>query len=301
MDKYKSNKIIIIILILVVISLGAIYYYVMHQQKGIVINFNGTRAFENASYQVSLGPRIPGSEAHADVIDWLMKQLNNFNWNVELQTATYDDHEVQNVIAKRGNGSPWIILGAHYDSRLWADQDPDLALRKMSVPGANDGASGVAILVELARTIPKSLNEKIWLVFFDAEDNGGIPGWDWLLGSKEFVLSLDKHPDMVVVVDMTGDSNLDIYKEQNSNIDITNLIWSQAARLGYSSEFINNYKHSILDDHTPFLEAGIPAIDIIDFDYPYWHTTQDTIDKISKNSLQIVGDTLWNWIVNSSK
>jgi glutaminyl-peptide cyclotransferase len=211
------------------------------------------------------------------------------------------DHAVVNVIAKRGSGSPWTVLGAHYDSRLWANQDPDPARQQQPVPGANDGASGVAVLTELGRTLPSNLPGQIWLVFFDVEDNGEIPGWDWLLGSEAFVDSLKAKPDAAIVLDMIGDANLDIYQERNSNTQITAQVWDTAARLGYAQQFIPSTKFSMLDDHTPFLNAGIPAIDIIDFDYPFWHTTQDTIDKISANSLKAVGDTLAAWLVQEQK
>ena len=102
-------------------------------------------------------------------------------------------------------------------------------------------------------------------------------------------------PQAVVIVDMIGDADLNIYKEYNSNPELTNEIWDVAKSLGYEDKFIPDHKHSMTDDHTPFLEAGMPAIDIIDFDYPYWHTTQDTVDKVSGESLEIVGKTLWTW------
>ncbi|OQX63222.1 MAG: hypothetical protein B5M51_05260 [Anaerolinea sp. 4484_236] len=188
-----------------------------------------------------------------------------------------------------------VILGAHYDCRIYADHDPDLSKRKQAVLGANDGASGVAVLLELARSIPKE-SASIWLVFFDAEDNGNIPGWDWILGSRAFVEGYEIAPQAVVIVDMIGDADLNIYKEKNSNPELTAEIWAQAAELGYEDVFIPEEKWGMLDDHTPFLEAGIPAMDIIDFDYPYWHTTADTTDKISAQSLQAVGDTILGWL-----
>jgi Zn-dependent M28 family amino/carboxypeptidase len=164
------------------------------------------------------------------------------------------------------------------------------------VPGANDGASGVAVLLELARKLPDD-TVPVWLVFFDAEDNGNIDGWDWLLGSREFVKNNPVHPKAVVVIDMIGDADLNIYKERNSNKAITDEIWRTAERTENDTVFIPKEKFSMIDDHTPFLEAGIPAVDIIDFDYPYWHTTQDTPDKVSAQSLQIVGETLQVWVM----
>jgi len=143
----------------------------------------------------------------------------------------------------------------------------------------------------------------LWLVFFDAEDNGRIEGWDWILGSRAFVDSLQFKPEAAVIVDMIGDADLQIYLERNSDKVLRDEIWQAAAGLGYDEVFIPEEKHSMLDDHTPFLEAGIPAVDIIDFDYPYYHTTQDTPDKVSAESLQVVGDTLLTWIEskNSSR
>lgn len=259
--------------------------------------FNGDNALKDVLFQVALGPRIPASAAHQQLVEWLQKTLTQYGWKVEVQNGSMLDHPIQNIIAKKGMGSRWMIFGVHYDSRLLADQDQNPELRKQPVPAANDGASGVAVLVELARTIPDNLNAEVWLVFFDAEDNGGIPGWDWLLGSRFFVNQLTCCPDAVIVVDMIGDANLNIYKERNSNQALNNEIWSKANDLGYSSQFIPQPKYAILDDHTPFLEAGIPAVDIIDFDYPYWHTTLDTPDKVSALSLQVVGETLLAWLI----
>jgi Zn-dependent M28 family amino/carboxypeptidase len=166
------------------------------------------------------------------------------------------------------------------------------------VPGANDGASGVAVLLELARVLPHDLEGQIWLVMFDAEDNGHLEGWDWILGSSAFAESLAEVPDGVVVVDMIGDADLQIYLEINSDKSLRTDIWEQAASLGHADVFINEEKFSMLDDHSPFLRLGIPAVDIIDFDYPYWHTLSDTPNKVSADSLQIVGETLLAWLLS---
>ena len=258
--------------------------------------FDGQQAYQDVLYQMSLGPRIPGSVAHQKIVQWLTAQLSQEGWQVEVQNGTMMGHPIQNVIARKGSGKPWIILGAHYDSRMWANMDPDPAKRQQPVPGADDGASGVAVLTGLARAIPAQPDKQTWLVFFDAEDDGEIPGWDWLLGSEYFVNHLACCPTAAVIVDMVGDANLDIYQERNSNPQIVQQIWDQAAQLGFSANFIPQYKYSMEDDHTPFLQAGIAAVDLIDFDYPYWHTTQDTADKISANSLYMVGQTLLEWL-----
>jgi glutaminyl-peptide cyclotransferase len=258
--------------------------------------FDGKQAWQDVNYQVNLGPRIPGTQAHQQIIDWMVAELKKAGWAAELQNGTALGHAFQNVVAKRGTGEPWLILGAHYDTRMFADQDPDPAKRTQPVPGANDGASGVSVLLELARILPENLKSQVWLVFFDVEDQGDIPGWDWILGSTFFANSLTSSPDAVVVIDMIGDANLDIYKERNSSPALVESIWNDAAKAGYSRQFIPQLKFSMLDDHTPFLQRGYQAADLIDFNYPAWHTTADTPDKVSPESLKAVGDTLLLWI-----
>ncbi len=259
-------------------------------------SFNGQRALKDVVTQVSLGPRIPGSVSHAQGIAYIQRELIMAGWSVLIQSTNWQGFDIQNIIASRSDSNPNIIVGAHYDSRLLADQDT-VPGQRLPVPGANDGASGVAVLLELARSLPVDTTP-VWLVFFDAEDNGGLNGRQWIMGSKAFVSLLTEKPHAAVIVDMVGDSNLNIYEERNSDPQFTAEIWRQAAKLGYSKYFISSPKYDMIDDHTPFLEAGIRAVDIIDFDYPYWHTTADTIDKVSVSSLQAVGKTLWAWIVS---
>jgi glutaminyl-peptide cyclotransferase len=259
--------------------------------------FLGQRAYNDVVEQVGFGARYVGSPGHEQMKRWLVDQLQQYGWQVVVQENTVEGTEVKNIIAKRGSSGEWVIFGAHYDTRQYADRDPDLNKQTQPVMGANDGASGVAVLLELARILPRNLDKQIWLVFFDAEDNGGINGQDWILGSRAFVDQLEENPDEVVVVDMIGDADLNIYYEDNSDRQISGQIWSEAELLGYGDVFIPKVKYAMVDDHTPFLQAGIPAVDIIDFDYPSWHTTEDTLDKVSAESLQIVGETLLQWIL----
>lgn len=296
----KKNSIAIYLTIIGLILAVAIGWYIFaFQTQPEPVSFylfDGQRAYADVETQVAFGPRIPGSDGHANFQEWMRDELIKAGWQVEIQESQAMGHPIQNIVASRGEESPQIILGAHYDSRMFADNDPDPANHSLPVPGANDGASGVAVLLELARVLPKD-SVPVWLVFFDAEDNGNIDGWDWILGSTEFVKNNPIKPRAVVIVDMIGDVDLNIYKEINSNTDLTNEIWEIAQNLENDTVFIPDYKFSMLDDHTPFLRAGIPAIDIIDFDYPYWHTMQDTPDKVSAGSLQAVGETLQVWIM----
>ena len=260
--------------------------------------FDGERAYKDVKYQVSLGPRIPGTQGQDQILKWLNEELSQYKWEVELQVHETNGKTITNLVASRGEDGKYILLGAHYDTRIYADRDPDPGLRSLPVPGANDGGSGVAVLLEMARILPDDLPLPVQIVFFDAEDNGGIGDWDWILGSRAFVQQLKDPPEAAIIVDMVGDADLKIYKEHNSNVDLMEQIWEQARLLGYDEVFLPENKFSVLDDHTPFIEAGIPAVDIIDLDYPYWHTTADTAEKVSVGSLQIVGDTLLAWILS---
>jgi len=260
--------------------------------------FEGQRAYKDIITQLSFGPRFPGSDGHKAVIKWITRELEEYGWEVTQQTLEIEGHTIHNLIAHHGEEAPEVIFGAHYDTRLWADNDPDPTQHGQPVPGANDGASGVAILTELARILPSNAQAGTWLVFFDAEDQGRIAGWNWILGSTAFVEKLKSTPQAVVIVDMIGDKDLNIYREKNSDLVLTDQIWDQAAELGYENVFINEEKYSILDDHTPFLNADIPAVDLIDFDYSSWHTINDDIEQVSAESLQAVGDTLLAWLLS---
>ncbi|UYN89494.1 MAG: M28 family peptidase [Anaerolineales bacterium] len=262
--------------------------------------FDGQRAFAHAAAQMAFGPRTPGSEAHEQTRAYIADTLAEYGWQVEQPEGELLGQKVFNLLATRpgADGGPWIILGAHYDSRFFADHDPDPELQLQPVPGANDGASGVAVLLELARVLPQhDPAATVTLAFFDAEDNGGIDGWDWIMGSRLAADALTELPDAVVILDMIGDADLQIYLERSSDPRLAAEIWATAAELGYADVFINEPKFTIMDDHTPFLAREIPAVDVIDFDYPYWHTSEDTLDKISAHSLGIVGEVVLAWVL----
>jgi glutaminyl-peptide cyclotransferase len=284
---------------LLILTVGIYVTAFLAQPESVIEEFNGQRALTDVETQVNFGSRTVGSIGHDRIVTWMGTELETAGWIVKIQEANVMGHPIQNIIAFRADEVPKIILGAHYDTRMVADNDPDPVNRSQPVPGANDGASGVAVLLELARTLPKE-GPPVWLVFFDAEDNGRLQGWDWSLGSQAFVNALEFSPESVVIVDMVGDSSLDINMELNSNIELTNDIWDIAGELGFE-QFIMETRYSLLDDHTPFLRVGIPAVLIIDFNYPFWHTTADTVDKVSADSLQAVGATLWTWISQYSE
>ncbi len=256
--------------------------------------FDGRAAYRHVTAQTDIGPRSTGSQGIGKTQQYIFEKLAKYGWRVEYQDFRYRGTPARNIIAKAGQGKgPVVIVGAHYDTRRRADNDPVESKRNDPVPGANDGASGVAVLLELARSIDQSkLQNEVWLVFFDAEDNGRLDGWQFIAGSSYFATNMGVKPAAAVIVDMIGDADQQIYKEQNSTGWLTDLIWSKAAELGYDKWFLPTVKYNMLDDHTPFLRQGVPAADLIDFDYPYWHTTQDTADKVSADSLARVGRVL---------
>jgi glutaminyl-peptide cyclotransferase len=256
--------------------------------------FDGWAAYRHVTAQMDIGPRPSGSQGIRETQQYIVDKLAKYGWSTEYQDFRYRGTPARNIIAKAGEGKgPVVIIGAHYDTRRKADNDPDPSKQNEPVPGANDGASGVAVLLELARSLDKSkLQNEVWLVFFDAEDNGRLDNWQFIAGSSFFASNLSVTPEAVIIADMIGDADQQIYKEQNSTPWLVDLVWGKAAELGYQSSFLPVMKYSMLDDHTPFLRKGIPAVDLIDFDYPYWHTTEDTADKVSAESLGRVGRVL---------
>lgn len=260
--------------------------------------FTGDLAYRWVERQLALGPRLIGSEANRQAGDQILAELQALGWEVQEQPFTYQDLPIRNLIAYRtGATGPAVLIGAHYDSRQSADrEDPT-----RPVPGANDGASGVAVLLELARALDAPLPYTVYLAFFDAEDNGNLDGWPFSVGAAHLAETWGQAAwqvplTAVVVVDMIGDADQQLYYETNSDPTLREQLWAIAGQLGYGNRFIPEPRYTIIDDHLPFLQHGIPAVDIIDFDYPYWHTTQDTADKVSAASLETVGRTLESWL-----
>jgi Zn-dependent M28 family amino/carboxypeptidase len=283
---------------LLVLLVGYWYFFAFSRGPSSA-PFDGARAFKDVQMQVEMGPRIPDSASHAKAVQWIRTELESAGWHVEIQSATAMGHPIQNLLAYRSDGPPQVLLGAHYDTRIFASRDPDPSKQTQPVPGADDGASGVAVLLELARSLPRD-TAPIWLAFFDAEDNGEIPGWQWLLGSEAFVAQMIARPKAMVLVDMVGDADLSLPMEANSDPALRTSIWQTASKLGHGDVFIPQVKYRIEDDHLPFIRAGIPSVDIIDLDYAYWHTTADTPEHVTAKSLQIVGDVLRAWIVEQA-
>ncbi|MBM3137666.1 MAG: M28 family peptidase [Chloroflexi bacterium] len=260
--------------------------------------FDEQRAFSYLENQLSFGYRLPGSQASMDTSLYIQRILKENDWEVEFQEFEYEGVQIRNIVASNIPESPYLIIGAHYDTRQFSDQEVSDNAKLSPVPGANDGASGTAVLLELSNHL-KDSNKSIQLVFFDAEDQGNINGWPWSLGAEYFAGNLEEYPEKVVIVDMVGDKDLNIFLEKNSDPELSKEIWSIAQSLEYGNAFIDQPKYAMIDDHIPFINLGIPSALLIDFDYPYWHTNEDTPDKVSAQSLRIVGEVLLKWISDS--
>jgi Zn-dependent M28 family amino/carboxypeptidase len=254
--------------------------------------FDGELAYGHVLAQCEIGPRHVGTQGSRETVAYIQQTLADEGIKGTARTFTYEGVPLRNVVGKLAEGQgPIVILGAHFDTRRYADRDPQTP--KAPVPGGNDGASGVAVLLELARSLDReALENEIWLTFFDGEDQGGIDGWPWSVGARYMAENLTVEPAYVVIVDMIGDADQQIYWEHNSDPALQVYIWDLAHELGYGDYFIREYKYHIIDDHIPFVERGLIAADLIDLDYPYWHTTEDTADKVSAASLARVGRTL---------
>ena len=269
---------------------------------------DGARAQARVERQVAFGPRIPGTPGHAAFRAWLQGELARLGGRIETQsfvdTTLGRAVPVVNVIARwspaagRGEGRR-IALCAHYDSRPFADQDPDPGRRHDPIPGANDGASGVAVLLEVAELMAKTPPAcEVELVFFDAEDLGRADhGDEFSLGAKGYAARLgSSRPTGAFLFDMVGDRDLDIHVERISRQRASSLadLVLEAARATHSGGFHPDEKWEIIDDHLPLLDAGVPTVDIIDFDYPAWHTLADAPDRTSSASLgQVARVAAW--------
>jgi glutaminyl-peptide cyclotransferase len=275
-----------------------------------VPKFDEARAFADLEAQVKLGPRAPGTPGHDACRRFMVESLTQSGGRVSEQA--FDDtvygkpYRFTNVRARFGPlTGPWIVLGAHWDTRPFADQDPDTAKRREPVLGANDGASGVAVLLEVARALGQSPPPVgVEIVLFDGEDlgeGGDVEGF--CRGSRYYVKVLEHpRPQLAIVADLVGDRDLSLYYEQNSHNAARNIVerlWSGASKVN-APAFKAELRHNVYDDHAPFLEAGIPGVDIIDFDYPAWHTTKDDLTQVSPRSLGQVGRVLL-WYVYTSE
>lgn len=265
--------------------------------------FDGPSALRYIETQLAFGPRVPGTEAHRRMAEWLDSLLRDRADTVIVQrwnhvTVKGDTLPMVNFLARYNPAAEKRLLYlAHWDSRPFAD-GPNSRDSTVPVPGANDGGSGVALLLGVAdvlERVPPDIG--VDLLFVDGEDYGDFTATpqDVLIGSRYYAANQPPGPAPLyaVLFDLVGDRDLQIYQEGNSLIgapEVVNLVWNTARELGYGGTFIRSPRHTLVDDHLELQKVGIRAINVVDFDYPAWHTPEDTIDKVSAESLQIVGD-----------
>jgi len=268
-----------------------------------VREFKGTTAFSYVEKQMSFGPRIPNTPGHDKMGDWLLTELRARADTVIVQdfqprTSKGQTLKLRNFLARfRPQATDRILYLAHWDTRPFADKSQNLGQQRMPVPGANDGASGVAVLLGVADALKaKPATVGVDLLFVDGEDFGDFnDSTETLIGARYFAKHLPPGYTTLfgVLFDMVGDKDLQFQQEGYSMAnapEVVQRVWQTAERLGYSGVFQARAGQTLIDDHVPLQQAGIRAIDVIDFDFPYHHTTEDTIDKVSAASLQIVGD-----------
>ena len=287
------------------------------------LEFDGLAANQSVSFQVGLGPRLPGSNASSTLLNSFIE--NNTAWDWTLDKHPYLDTNLTNlhgIYTPESNETdlPVVVLAAHYDSRDRAERDDDENRTDEPIPGANDGASGVAVLSELARIVPMlGLEHEVWILLTDAEDQGVVPG---MLGAKAWAQDRTQEEidsiDAFLLVDMIGDADLQINRVYPPKVGLseTDRLWDAVNGLSSSLGLVKdvtacdgslgidivnvNELDGVIDDHVPMLEVGIPAIDLIDIRFGpnatkwggYWHTHEDTPDKVSAESLTHVGQIL---------
>ena len=283
------------------------------------VSFDADSAYYYVGRQVAFGPRVPNTPQHKATADWLVSELERHGvkvtrQNMSLKTFDGVTLDAVNIFGQiNPEASDRVLLLAHWDCRPWADKDPDPAKRSLPVDGANDGASGVGVILEIARQLALNPVKKgVDILFVDAED-WGEEGDDesWALGAKYFANNLPVKgysPRVAVLLDMVGGEGATFCREyfsERSAPDVAAKIWQTAHDIGYGKMFPNKMGSAILDDHVQLIKAGIPAIDIIEY-HPEddtgfndrWHTTSDNMQGISKETLGAVGTTLLTWLRN---
>jgi len=275
---------------LVVLTLAAL---VEGGASAAAARFDGLAALQHVSRLVELGPRPAGSPANARARDYIASELRKLGVETRLETFTADTPHgklaMANVVAVLpGRRREAILIGGHYDTKWFRD---------IVFVGANDGGSSAGLVLELARALASAGQREYTyrLAFFDGEEARGTwTSTDSLYGSRHMVERLRSAgalPRAMLLVDMIGDRDLNIRREALSTPALIEILWTSARRLGHGHLFLDE-TISVEDDHAPFLRAGVPAALLIDFDYPPWHTAADTLDKVSAQSLQVVGDVV---------
>ena len=267
------------------------------------VRFDGNRAWKDLEAQVAVGPRPAGSAALQKTREYILAELKKAGIEARQQIfiakTPLGETSMANIIATiPGRRADRVAIASHYDTKRTPFTSPSGASVTRFV-GASDGASSTAAVIELARALTARQNEfTLELIFFDGEE--AVVEWtrnnDNTYGSRHYVAAARQAGTLkdlraLILLDMIGDRNLLIRRDAVSTRWLVDIVWNAAARIGHRAVFLDE-ETSIDDDHVPFLSAGVPAVDIIDLDYPAWHTADDTLDNVSARSLQIVGDVV---------
>ncbi len=286
----------------------------------VVVNFDADSAYSYVERQVAFGPRVPNTEAHRRCGEWLASELRRRGADVTEQRSdltAFDGTVLKavNILGRFNTESPdRLLLLAHWDCRPWADQDPNPDNRKKPVDGANDGASGVGVLLEIARQLSeKAPGKGVDILFVDAEDWGTEGSEDsWALGARYFM----EHPpvegylpDEAILLDMVGGKGAVFCREYFSEQAAPRLaqsLWGIAASRGYGDLFLNKLGGAVTDDHVQLIEKGVPAVDIIEYHpeqesgfNPHWHTVSDNMENIDRTTLKAVGETVMQYLITN--
>lgn len=273
----------------------------------VPVDFDADSAHALIAHQVAFGPRVPGTDGHAAQLEWMVETLRGFADTVEVQRFEHpalsgDTVPMANVFARfRPEHRDRVLLVAHWDTRPMADQDPDAARRNEPILGANDGGSGVAVLMEVARVLSNhSPPLGVDLLFTDGEDYG--PG-EMYLGAKHFAANPPPGYRILygILVDLVADQSPMFLIEAHSQSyapEVVDLVWTKAEEIGMGRYFPRAVGQAIDDDHVPLNRAGFRTIDIIDLDFPQWHTTADVFENTSPEGLEAVGEVLTQLILS---
>lgn len=330
----RDTLILLVLATLLLLSCGTSKLHTKQEQKTSTAKyqrqspqFNADSAYQFIEKQVAFGPRIPGTDAHKECANYLHNQLRKYGANVILQEAdvihyTGEKLKIKNIIARYNlDADRRLLLFAHYDTRPFADMNEEIALRTTPIDGADDGASGVAVLLEIARQIDLNPMKKgIDIILFDMEDWGQphyeeyIPGEWWCVGSRYW--SENPHienykAELGILLDMVGGENATFlyegYSLQSAPEQLKRL-WKLGQQLGYGEQFVSRQGYYITDDHLPVIQnLNIPCIDIIhqsnsDSGFaPYWHTVNDNISIIDRATLKAAGQTVMEFIYLEDK
>jgi glutaminyl-peptide cyclotransferase len=291
-----------VVLILAPVVVAGVYYWpraaaseaAAIQARAAAPVFDGARAWEHLRQMVQIGPRPAGSAALRQTRAYITRQISSYGLTVQEQPFTATTPKgpidmVNLVVRLPGKRTERILITGHYDTKFFAN---------MRFVGASDGASSAAFLIELARVLKDVPREFTYeLVWFDGEE--AVVEWrdnDNTYGSRHYVEAAQKAGAIktlraMILIDMVGDSDLQIRRDSNSTTWLNDVVWAAAKRVGHGNTFVD-LPTQVEDDHLPFIQAGVPSVDIIDLDYPAWHTSADDLPAVSQKSLQIVGDVV---------